>query len=794
MRRQLMLCLLLTALLCTPSQAADSDKSPPVQVNEELAKQTADLLFLHGRGAGQGAVPAPAVVFRFNPADAAALLSVRGLSPAPAAAADLNPDLQDDSLCTPALLGLLLPGEKDVPPREVPLLLTTAPQKQTAVSIHPQSGTEPAMLPLPGTDGRAELPLPQALRLELPAAAAAAGASLQTQILPEDGERFNLPALQLRGLLQGMLYTPVDQQGFVEPAGELQGHIYARFARRLVQPGDRFADLGAGCSLQEQYNCGLYFVGEAVSRVLGDPGRSSAFYITDGFYGIPLQLAASGEVSLRLRSTLLSGSSFVNYGVPAELELALLQDLGLVLDRRSFYGRSIYQQGSADQRGQITAAFNFSRHDRQKDAFVRGAAEQMLAVGLHVYGSYNDVSYQGNINTQGEGAAGIRVDGSFVNLDLPYQSTIRSGGSGGTGLLFAGGSGSSAQLSGRISAMGQDGTAVLLAPGSNIFAGSAAGEVRLQRLDISGTLQGRSHVLRVEPGASVQEINLLNHARLTGDIRIAAQPGQEATVLRLCPDPAALKHNSQAFRPGEPKAHVRISGNVRGDNLQLVQAGGSSELSGALVVSRLTLQQAVMRLDIPAGQSAETVQLSLGRGSVLDLGNNSSDVFKAAQVWMGPGSAIRVDADDKGYIRDRLDFAEMKAAGSGTVTLEPVVSHEELRRLNADPGYFLHFLQNFTLSADELLRPHELQAGYPKNIWDSQGTFGREINCSARGCRAGIFVNAWHDTRLTAAGPTRWLISISGLVIIAAAAWLFSAAPALRRRLSRRSPPDHPAG
>lgn len=803
MRRQLMLCLCLAALSCAPAWAAEPEKPTPVQVQEALATRTADLLFFHGHGDGGSELPAPAVVFRLNPSGSAARTVFSSLSSAPLAAADLNPVLQDDSLYTPAALALLLPAAAGAEPLELPLQLSAAPAGRPGVRVHPLPGSisdgvaEEELPLLQIRDGQRALTAPAGFLMEIPQAAAAAGASLRPQVLPQDGAQFNLPALQLRGLLQGLLYTPVDKDGFVEPAGALQGHLYARFARRLVQPGERLADLGAGCSLQEQYNCGLYFVGEEVSAVLDDPGADSAFYIADGLYGIPLQLAASGEVSLRLRSALLSNSAFINYGVPTELELALLQDLGLSLDRRNFYGRSIYRHGSAAARGQITAAFNFSRHESEGDAYVRGAAAQMLAVGLHVYGSYNDVAYQGNINTHGEGAVGVRVDGSAVNFSLPYQSTIRSGGAGGTGLLFAGGSGSRALLSGRISAMGPDGTAVLIAPGSSITAdpfpaagggtGSAA-EPMLQRLDISGTLQGREYALRVAPGGQVREINLLGHARLTGDLEVGALPGQEAAVLQLCADQEALARESGAINQGDPKAHVRIEGAVRGDNLQVVQPGGSSELSGALKASRLSLQQAVMRLNLPAGQIGETGQLSLGRGSVLDLGNDRSDVLKADQVWLGAGSTIRVDTDGEGYIRDRLEFAEIKAAGSGTVTLEPVVSHDELRRLNADPGYFLAFLQNFTVSVNDLLRPHGLQTGYPENIWDSQGNFGREINCSARGCRAGIFVNAQHNTRFAAAEPSRWLLSLSGLVLIAAAAWLYSAAPGLRRCFACRGP------
>lgn len=704
--------------------------------------------------------------------------------------------------------------------------------KSNIIAANRAAGIE---APKPGTGGRkgavqseTEPEAPESVNgavvISIPEKVAAAGASTVQQALPNDGERFNLPALSLRGMLQELfMYSHVDKEGFLLPATPLDRHLYARFADRFVA-GDKFSDLGRFCSLEEQYNCGLYFVGYKVSKVLSGAGRNSIFYIKGGLYGIPVTIEPNGLVKLNLRSTLLSNSTFVNYGNLTELELALLQDMGLNLPREAFYGRSVYSDGQADNKKDVQMNFNFTHYDPERKAYTKKPVTFPMAVGLHVYGSENNVIYNGSADIASEGSVGVRIDGSNNMITLPYKTSINLTGSGSQALTLSSGHDNRLNLAGTLSAMGPGSTALAVTSGSNIFSsfgerqgsylleraltgksalmGDLPGHLRgpaADRINVSGTLEGSRTAIFVGLASYVRDINLLNQAKVKGDIAVLFDPTpvqrellREAGVntdelelrVNLGADPKEALNFTEITRAGDPKAQIKIDGQIYGPNLGLWQLGGTSDITGSINARTLYLRRSVMRLEMAPGQKTQVKYLRLNHGSALDLLNGQVDTLQVSErAFVSAKSSLRVDVADDGTILDNLVFDKELAADTGRLILEPGVSYDSLKRLQSNPKTCLDFLQNFVASANDMLKDHSTYVTFPSHIWDSAGSYGREINCSARGCRIGSFVRESDSGDST--GPWRYAVSAGGFLILLIGTWLYTNGWLVLRALSR---------
>ena len=167
----------------------------------------------------------------------------------------------------------------------------------------------------------------------------------------------------------------------------------------------------------------IYFVGENVSKVLG----GATF---DGVSGIPVKSLSNVKT---LIPGFMSGLPYKNYSTFTELELAVLQDLGYSLDRKNFYGQSIYTSG-----GEFTNATDYE-------------SATAKSIGLHVFGSNNVVTQSGNILLTGDAAVGVRVDGLGNTITIPRGTEIQSSGKG---VLISYGRNQNLNIAGNVTAAG----------------------------------------------------------------------------------------------------------------------------------------------------------------------------------------------------------------------------------------------------------------------------------------------------------------------------------------------------
>lgn len=278
----------------------------------------------------------------------------------------------------------------------------------------------------------------------------------------------------------------------------------------------------------------IYFVGDNVSEVLD--GRTF-----DGVSGIPIN-AWDGETFDGVRTLipgLMTALPYKNYSTFTELELAALQDIGYNINRKKFYGLSIYKNGST-----VNNTNDFT-------------SSEDLAVGLHIFGADNTVRQSGDISLTGAGAVGIRVDGKQNILTIPAGTRISASGERGKGLLVAYGRDQSLTINGNIFATGDGGNAVEFNFGSNAL--GAGGEYRgsylrylryvdtlgnivsaenlpltmtdgfsylanelngalVNDFNLSGTLRGSQNAIYIGKNAFVKNININSGAAIFGDI------------------------------------------------------------------------------------------------------------------------------------------------------------------------------------------------------------------------------------------------------------------------------------
>ena len=299
----------------------------------------------------------------------------------------------------------------------------------------------------------------------------------------------------------------------------------------------------------EGVQSGVYFKGPHVSEVLA--GSDLLGIPMNGMeYDENYELFA--ELShFELEHSMMSHQNYRNYTFFMEVELAAMQDLGYTIDRKNFYGRSIY----ADHQT-IVNHQGFYARTADGSAYLPGEVNTAtLGTGLHIYGSDNEVTQAANLLAGGAGGTGIRVDGARNTVTLRDDVQIRADGPHGTGVLFAYGKNHTLNAGGTVTALGDSGIALRFDFGGNLLSdyierrgsyiwciedadcmshlqnGAWQWEVRdadgmalsndgalMDQVNITGTLAAMQAALYIADNALVQEINILPGAHIYGDI------------------------------------------------------------------------------------------------------------------------------------------------------------------------------------------------------------------------------------------------------------------------------------
>lgn len=281
---------------------------------------------------------------------------------------------------------------------------------------------------------------------------------------------------------------------------------------------------------------GVTFQGEHVAEVMG-AGE-----------GLPINGYEEDYAELshiELEHSLMSHQSYRNYSTFMEAELAALQDIGYSLDRRNFFGFSVYGDD-----GTIINNNGYFARNAAGDAYLPGQGNTAtLGVGLHIYGKRNDVTQAADLLADGIAGTGVRMDGSENTLRIASGVRVSANGTGGTGLLAAYGKDQRIISGGDIEALGAGGVAARFDFGHNLLGDatedrgswiwSVDGEQEsildsgnvdrdglplnldgalVSSFDVSGRLAGNAAAIYISENALVSNINVLSGASIDGDI------------------------------------------------------------------------------------------------------------------------------------------------------------------------------------------------------------------------------------------------------------------------------------
>ena len=357
-----------------------------------------------------------------------------------------------------------------------------------------------------------------------------------------------------------------------------------------------------------------YFSGSHVSEVL--QGASLRVHNFAGMRqnqrvpGLPVQgnesVADVDRIELshiELRNGLLSHQIWRNYVSLMEAELALLQDLGYDIDRRDYFGRSIYGDGQT-----IVNNSPFHARNASGTEYLAGTYNASpYGMGLHIYGNENTVIQNASLMTRGMGAVGIRVDGYGNHVTVNSGVNVRSDGVNGNAILVAYGKNHAVRLEqgSTVTAAGEGGIAAAFDFGQNVtgnwnaerasYAGQALSIQALNPawLDVDGPLVtdftvqgeliGNRAAIYVSDNAFVKNIHIGTGARLSGDIvsQWIYDDDKIPEVQGATDEPLRLMRRQYA---GDDELTTRLSfegtglvygGNIIGaDNMRLSVSGG----------------------------------------------------------------------------------------------------------------------------------------------------------------------------------------------------------------------------
>ena len=546
--------------------------------------------------------------------------------------------------------------------------------------------------------------------------------------------------------------------------------------------------------------------GKTGRQAVLEGGELSSFALKErGSGSLKLQMNSQGNFFLPLENTLLSGSSYVNYGFYTEPEMLLLKDLGFEVRPREFIGTTVWSQGRADDlvTREIKSGF-FAYSERNGVYDVSRASVLPLTIGTHVMGSYNEIMQNSSVIASGAGSAGVRIDGSGNVFTQDKNADFVENGYDSAGVAVVYGHGNSVNLKGNVQAEGSGGIGVFLGFGSNLhsdlkeYRGSylrvcdgkdaplpkELNGALVDELRISGSVSGRKAAIMIGDLAHVEHIRLENGAKIFGDIVSKWEPYFDGGSFKVFPkesshivpgrlelgklpsfddDSAALfirdRLHTKIFL-GElegakgslphpdPRARVDIRGNIDGKTLDLIVSGGESLIMGTVDISSLQLR-ADSILDLAVGGSFSLANyLDMRDHSVLNFVNGVSDELEIKKkAYFADTAVLRLDAYQDGSIADNLILPDDVAVSGGSLCAEPGLSYAQIRSFNASPRDFMNFMERFVADVRKMVLRSGLEVSFPKHVWYENGMLGMEVKCSSRGCRAGRVISSARNAK-----------------------------------------------
>lgn len=476
--------------------------------------------------------------------------------------------------------------------------------------------------------------------------------------LPQGGTGFDLSGTVVHELAHGLGlgFESENNVNYTRHLYDARGVRYApgmEIVRR--SPAASVSQGGAGKDAAPSLNSGVFcagfageaggsgvtFRGEAVSEVLrgsGMEGLPINGYEFMGYAEDGTELWGFEGSHIELERSLMSHQSYRNYMTFMEAELALFEDLGYVIDRRNFFGRSVYVDNS-----EIVNEGGYFARNAEGTEYLEGVPNTAtLGIGLHVYGHDNSIVQKGDLLAHGAGGTGIRVDGSGNHLTVESGTLVSAAGLNGTGVLVAYGKEQSLDIRGTVRATGYNGVGLRLDFGHNLigdvyeyrgsyirFEGYGDGEVwesnlsgtawdsfyelnldgpLVSKLTLSGTLEGSTAALYISENAYLKSFEVKDGARITGDVISDWDPlsemintayrdgslttsltfGAAGTATGALSGTATLSQGTFSAVPGSAVPAISVEGSLQGaKSFNLMNLSSALYVSGAVAVLNL---------------------------------------------------------------------------------------------------------------------------------------------------------------------------------------------------------------
>ncbi|WP_308009212.1 autotransporter outer membrane beta-barrel domain-containing protein [uncultured Fusobacterium sp.] len=414
----------------------------------------------------------------------------------------------------------------------------------------------------------------------------------------------------------------------------------------------------------------VYFTGKNVAEVLKDSSLK----------GVPINVRLEGDTPipelshLEMDRGLMSHQPYSNYSTFMEAELAVLQDIGYSIDRRNFFGYSVYGDNL-----NINNYNGYFLRDEKGEKYIVGRANTAsYGVGLHVYGSNNEIVQKADILTSGMAGTGIRVDGVKNKITVDKNIKINVDGDYGTGILVAYGKEHNITNNGEIRARGNQGIGVrfdfgtgsngkhtaylgsyILSAEGKDFSNSLAlidneslkvNEVDgalVENFNTSGYIEGKNASLYMSDNAYVKNINIFDGAVLKGNIVSMYNPktlfnnNNIATETNL-----NLGVDKNNLNKGDSNFSFRFDDNIIGKNIVLNIKGGKSSLNGNNEILRAVINDGAI-LSGNAQYTLDENENFINKGTI-SPGNMIGKIVIKGNYKQENDGKINIDFDGNG--------------------------------------------------------------------------------------------------------------------------------------------------